>query len=128
MLVSCSNCNRLHNRGEKCLNKTKKSYTKEITYISKFRNTAAWQKKRGEIKKRDKMLCQLCLQNGKYVFEKLEVHHIIPIATNWNERLNSLNLITLCRACHFMADNNEISKGQLLEIAQNNAATFSGPL
>lgn len=124
MLVSCSNCNRLHNRGEKCTNKAKKAYNKEITYISKFRNTAAWQKKRNEIKARDKYLCQLCLQNKKYVFDRLEVHHIIPIATNWNERLNSLNLITLCSHCHFMADNNEINKSTLLKIAQNNAYAF----
>lgn len=70
-------------------------------------------KKRHEIKVRDKFLCQHCLKNGRYQFNKLEVHHISPISKSWNKRLKNNNLITLCSPCHKMADNAEISISEL---------------
>lgn len=119
MLVSCSYCNGQHTRGHACQNRPKNnSRKKEETYISKFRSTRIWQKKRDEIKKLDKFLCQYCLLENRYVFQKLEVHHIWPISQKWNKRLDNNNLITLCSACHKMADNEEIKRAVLLEIAQ----------
>ena len=123
MLVSCIYCNNLHKRNVTCKKKTK-AKKKEPTYISKFRNTKAWQKKRNEIKKRDKLLCQYCLQNHKYTFINLEVHHIEAISANWEKRLNDLNLITLCSSCHKMAEKMEIKKDLLQRIAIKNASTF----
>lgn len=121
MLTSCSYCSGLHNRGETCSKRPKlNSGKKEQTYITKFRSSSLWRKKRNEIKIRDKYLCQICLQDQKYIFNKLDVHHIRPIIDSWNNRLNSLNLITLCRPCHYLADNNEIEKSLLLEIAAKN--------
>jgi len=119
MLVSCSYCNGLHARGYACQNRPKNnSRKKEDTYISKFRSTRLWQRKRDEIKKADKYLCQVCLLDKRYIFQKLEVHHIWPISEKWNKRLLNENLITLCSACHKMADNGEIKRAVLLEIAQ----------
>lgn len=123
MLVSCMYCNNLHNRSEICNKKTKPK-KKEPTYISKFRNTKAWQKKRNEIKKRDKLLCQYCLQDHKYTFINLEVHHIDPISLNWNKRLEATNLITLCSSCHKMAEKMDIKKDLLERIALKNEYTM----
>jgi 5-methylcytosine-specific restriction enzyme A len=123
MLVSCIYCNNLHNRNVICKKKTK-AKKKDPTYISKFRNTKAWQKKRNEIKKRDKLLCQYCLQDHKYTFINLEVHHIEAISENWEKRLNDLNLITLCSSCHKMAEKMEIKRDLLQRIAIKNASTF----
>jgi 5-methylcytosine-specific restriction endonuclease McrA len=115
MLISCAYCNRLHNRGDTCQNRPKNnSRKKETNIITKFRSSRIWQKKRHEIKIRDKYLCQNCKKNGIYQFNKLEVHHITPISKNWNKRLKNDNLITLCCSCHKMADNEEIPISDLL--------------
>jgi len=126
MLVSCSYCMGAHIRGVTCAKNKKPSRKKEITYISKFRNTKAWQKKRNEIKKRDKLLCQYCLLDHRYTFSNLEVHHIEAISANWNKRLDEFNLITLCTNCHKMAEKKEIKEELLKEIASKNVYTFKG--
>ena len=51
-----------------------------------------------------------------YQFNKLEVHHILPISKSWNKRLKNSNLITLCHLCHKKADNNDISIDELKSI------------
>lgn len=61
-----------------------------------------------EIRKRDRFLCQVCLLDNRYIFNGLEVHHIIPIIEKWEKRLDNYNLITLCTACHKLADNGKI--------------------
>jgi 5-methylcytosine-specific restriction enzyme A len=130
MLISCSYCNRFHNRGVTCPNRPKNnSRKKEPNIINKFRSSRIWQKKRHEIKVRDKFLCQNCKKNGIYQFNKLEVHHISPISKNWDKRLKNNNLITLCSTCHKMADNEEISKRFLLELIkeEKDAYTFKRP-
>lgn len=121
MMVSCSYCGGVHTRGFQCGKRPKDKRKKEETYITRFRSTNVWKRKREEIKARDKFLCQWCKQKGTYVFTKLEVHHIWPISKAWNKRLDNSNLITLCTYCHKMADNEEISRKELLEIVQNSA-------
>jgi 5-methylcytosine-specific restriction enzyme A len=121
MLVSCRYCSAFHKRGEICQARPKNnSRKKETNHITKFRSSRIWQKKRAEIKQRDKFLCQNCLKNGLYTFQKLEVHHIIPISKSWNKRLKNDNLITLCSKCHKMADNDSISKSELILTVQKN--------
>lgn len=123
MLVSCSYCNGFHNRGEKCKNRpVNNSRKKEENYITRFRSTRIWQRKRDEIKTRDKYLCQNCLKNGKYTFQKLEVHHIRPISKAWHKRLENSNLITLCAPCHKMADLGNISASKLGELIEAKTA------
>lgn len=124
MLVSCSYCAGLHHRKEVCSKRIKKKRKKEPTYISRFRNSKAWQRKRLEVKKRDKMLCQYCLLKGKLTFDNLEIHHIEPISINWDRRLDEYNLITLCTNCHKIAERKEIKEEQLFDIARNNVYTM----
>lgn len=129
MLVSCRYCNQIHKRGQACQNRpVNNSRKKEVNHITKFRSARIWQKKRLEIKQRDKFLCQNCKKNGLYNFSKLEVHHITPISKNWNKRLKNDNLITLCSRCHKDADNGNISKKELILTAQKNDENTICPL
>lgn len=97
---------------------------KEITKASKFRNTKAWMRKSQEIRERDRYLCKVCLR-GKYNtfntfnYKSLEVHHIIPINEDYNLRLENDNLITLCSFHHKMAENGEIKREELMEMAKD---------
>jgi len=113
MYRSCSVCGRIHPEDKMCKRVHKKN-TKE----SKFRNTNAWIKKRNQIKKRDKYLCQLCLKDNIYTYDNLQVHHIIPIAKDYNKRLDSDNLITLCRMHHEQAEKGIITKEKIYELLE----------
>ena len=75
-------------------------------------------KKRKQIKKRDKYLCQLCLKDNIYTYDNLQVHHIIPLAEDYNKKLDSDNLITLCRMHHEQAEKGIISKEELYELLE----------
>lgn len=44
-------------------------------------------------------LCEICKKRG-IIREAREIHHIEPIETNWNKRLDYDNLIALCSDCH----------------------------
>ena len=122
MLVSCRYCSAFHKRVEQCKNRpVNNSRKKEINDITRFRSSRLWQKKRQEIKVRDKFLCQYCKNKGIYQFNKLEVHHILPISRSWNKRLKNSNLITLCHLCHKKADNNDISINELKDILDHHS-------
>ena len=117
MLKTCSVCNKIHDFNKVCRRKT----TKKSTEANKFRKTYKWTKKSKCIKQRDNYLCQVCLldkysTNYKYTYKELEVHHIIPIEEDYNKRLDSDNLITLCRYHHEMVEKGEISREELREI------------
>lgn len=122
MLITCRKCGHIHERNYDC-KPHKPTRTKEITNASKFRSKRVWTDKAKEIKKRDLYLCQYCIIEpitSRYNFRSLEVHHIFPIAANWDKRLDNYNLITLCSTHHRMADNKEIDKEILLNIAREN--------
>lgn len=110
MYRSCSVCGRIHPEDKMCIRVYKKN-TKE----SQFRNTNAWIKKRNQIKKRDNYLC---LKENIYTYYNLQVHHIIPIAKDYDRRLDSDNLITLCRMHHEQAEKRIISKEELYELLE----------
>ena len=70
--------------------------------------------------KRDLYLCVACRHKlPGYVRqlnnEELSVHHIKPLKTNYDLRLDDDNLITLCRVHHEMAEKNEINSEDLLK-------------
>lgn len=60
----------------------------------KFYHSTEWRHKRQEILERDYGLCQRC---GS---EATLVDHIIPSKDDWEDRLDSGNLQSLCRECH----------------------------
>jgi 5-methylcytosine-specific restriction protein A len=116
LLVSCSYCGGSHPRGSHCSKRPKR--VKDTNYITRFRSSAQWQKKRAEIRARDKELCQICLLEGRYTFKNLEVHHIERIVLSWERRLDNGNLVTLCNQCHEKAENGKIDAALLYDLAQ----------
>lgn len=130
MLKSCSYCGSMHERGHTCAKKPNRKY--KVTYVDKFRWTKAWQKKRKQIRERDKHLCQVCLRNkyhtqNQFNFTNIEVHHIVPIIEDWNKRLDDSYLISLCASHHKMAEDGEISREELLEIVEEQEKKYNIP-
>lgn len=119
MLKTCSKCG-IVSQDHKCPYKTYKKKDKD-SQADKFRKTKAWTNKSIEIRQRDKYLCQVCINNlyntiNTYNYDKLEVHHIVPLHEDYNKRLDNDNLITLCKYHHNLAENNEISKEELYKL------------
>lgn len=77
------------------------------------------ERKRNYIVERDNYLCQVCKANGRYTYNNIEVHHIVPIVEDFERRLDDDNLITLCQEHHEKAERGEISKEYLYEILKN---------
>ena len=121
MLKTCKYCGVV---SENHICPHKKSRVKSIDKETvRFRNTQAWAKKSAECKQRDRYLCQCCLNNlydtmSILNYKKVETHHIIPIAEDYNKRLDLDNLITLCSFHHKMADKGEIPREVLLDLVR----------
>lgn len=67
--------------------------------MSDFYKSTKWKAKRITILKRDNYLCQECKRYGKST-GATTVHHVKPLEFNYNLRLDSNNLISLCSKCH----------------------------
>ena len=111
MLKSCQYCGRKPKR------------IKRDTKAYRFHRTQAWQDKSIEIRRRDHYLCQCCirLMHGtmrKHNYDDLSVHHIVPIAEDYEQRLDDDNLITVCGHHHEMAESGQIDREVLHEIAK----------
>lgn len=99
MMKFCSKCGRLvpypKRMCEECESKYAVSSSgRHDPKFVQFRNSVAWRKLR--LKK---------LQDAHYTCEKCggiatDVHHIIPLHVDWNQRLNYNNLKALCDQCH----------------------------
>ena len=117
MLKTCSVCGKIHDFNKVC----RRQKDKKKSEANSFRNTNRWIEKRKQIRERDKNLCQVCLTGRhdttyKYTYRELEVHHIVPINEDYSKRLDSDNLITLCRYHHEMAEAGQITREELQEI------------
>lgn len=118
MLKACRYCGGIHSKNTVC---SKKPVHNRESKEDHFRNTTAWRKKREEIKMRDRYLCQACLNNlmgttKRLTTDSLSVHHIRPLKTNFELRLDDDNLITLCSFHHELAEKNAISASELLRL------------
>lgn len=126
MLRSCPYCGRIHEKSYICPQKRQRQAERQRKggdRETKFRYTKAWKEKREEIRERDSYCCQLCIRGlydpeRKYETEDLSVHHIIPIAEDWDSRLDNDNLITLCRKHHEQAEASSIPRDELRGIAE----------
>ena len=121
MLRSCKYCGRIHDSKYQCSSRPvrRKIRTKQ----NSFRSTEAWKRKSLEIRERDKYLCQICMRKlygttQQYNNREIEVHHIVPIAEDWDGRHDNDNLISLCGRHHEMAEAGKISQAELKEIAR----------
>jgi 5-methylcytosine-specific restriction protein A len=120
MFKLCSQCGRLHdfNAGPCHAGRFKKR-----TIAVQFRNTSRWQRKRKQIRERDKNLCQICLldvydTHRMYTYDNIEVNHIIPINEDINRALDDNNLICLCSHHHKMADRGMIPRHIMQALTQ----------
>ncbi|MDR2074458.1 MAG: HNH endonuclease [Oscillospiraceae bacterium] len=104
ILKSCKYCGRIHSEDYICPNKPTSKPTEQFI----LRSTYRWGKTREQIRKRDCFLCQICLREGIYNCEGIEVHHAIKIDENKRLAFEPSNLITLCREHHRQADEGEI--------------------
>lgn len=107
MLKTCAICGRIHS--PVCTRK------RDVKGIDKFRWSSVWKAKAAEIKDKHRHLCACCIREKyetvvKYNCIDIDVHHIIPLADNYDLRLNDDNLVPLCRQHHKMADDGRISR------------------
>lgn len=111
MLRGCPYCQRIHDSKYDCGMRPKEF--KKDTKANRFRNSAAWTKKREEIRERDNNLCQACIRElegtkVKYNSSLLSVHHAISIHKDYGRRLDNDNLLTLCAYHHDQAEKGRI--------------------
>ncbi|WP_089280856.1 HNH endonuclease [Anaerovirgula multivorans] len=125
MLKSCKYCMRIHDSKYDCGKKPQRK--KKGNEKDRFRWTQAWQKKREEIKQRDKYLCQICIRNlydtfKQYNYIDLEVHHAESLEDAFDKRLDNDNLITICERHHELAEKGDIPLKVILDIIKEQEA------
>ena len=122
MLKSCRYCGRIHPSGYDCPQKPKPEKYRNSKAAS-FRKTYAWQKKRNSIVRRDFYLCRVCNEGSYGVFgvpgldQELQVHHIEPLGERFDLRLDDGNLLTCCSRHHQMAEDGDIPRHYLHDLA-----------
>lgn len=97
-------------------------YGERNSAADKFRNTQKWKRAAKMIMERDRYCCRMCLLNGILKNCGLSVHHIVPLAEDFEKRLEPDNLITLCRYHHEQAERGMILRKKLLELAKISVA------
>lgn len=122
MLKTCSHCG-IVPEDHICPHRKKRKQNKN-SVADKFRKGRDWLNKSIEIRERDRYLCRVCEENLYHTitqlnFKKVEVHHIVPLIEDFNQRLENDNLITLCCYHHKMADKGEIPRELLFRLAKH---------
>lgn len=67
-----------------------------------FYQQKEWRELRQQVFLEVNGLCEECLKKN-IVEQGKEVHHIVPIDTDWSKRYERNNLILLCDECHRLA-------------------------
>lgn len=121
MKKACPYCNKFHDMDFLCPKRPQRY--KSNSAIVKFRNSTQWRRKRELIRMRDRNMCRLCAigygnKPVEYVSD-ISVHHIVPLAVDYNLRLNDDNLISLCDYHHELAENGKIPVDLLKNLAKS---------
>lgn len=129
MLRSCQYCGRIHESKEMCPPKreaqARRWNRKNDKQVLEFRRTHLWTRKSKRIRERDNYMCVCCLNNlegttKEINTENLSVHHIIPIAEDYNKRLDDDNLITVCDIHHEMCEAGKIDRKTQRKLINDN--------
>jgi 5-methylcytosine-specific restriction endonuclease McrA len=72
------------------------------------RSTRKWTEKSKEIREKANHLCEICRDRGAYIYEGLEVHHIIKVRDDGQGLLDDTNLLCVCTTHHKQCDRGEI--------------------
>ena len=115
---SCSRCGGIHPEGYICKVGPKRRREYKPTEERKLRNLGAWHKKSEEVRDKAHNLCEVCRDEGRYVYKDIEVHHITKLRDNPEGLLDNCNLICLCQKHHKQADRGQISAEYLRELAR----------
>ena len=129
MLKSCSYCGRIHDSKYMCPQKEQRirdrqqQRGKANKRVYDFHRSHKWKNKSISIRERDNYCCQLCVRglhkpDRQYETDNISVHHIVPIAEDWESRLDDNNLISLCSRHHEMAEAGKIKRKELLNIVK----------
>lgn len=121
-LISCGKCGKIHARGYKC----NKGRIYRQTVEQKARSSYRWTQKAKQIKEDAFNLCEVCKDQGLYIYEGLEVHHITKIKEDPGGLLNDDNLICLCTYHHKQADAGEISADYLRGLVKKRQSILTG--
>lgn len=113
MWKACARCGKLHAYNYKC-NVNRPVRDDQET---KLRNKNKWHEKSEEIRKASQYLCAICRAEGRYNYNRISVHHIDKLKERPDRLLDNYNLIALCEEHHKKADNGEIDKDYLFELA-----------
>ena len=141
MKKSCPWCSRIHPVGYQCPRKPVR--LRPAGLLSKrqddgqavIRSSRRWTDMSLAVRERDKFLCQLCLRGMHTIdgqkhlsYDDVSVHHIVPIAEDKSLVFEGVNLLSLCRYHHEMAEAGLISRDELLRLAaeQEQNATAQG--
>lgn len=139
MLKSCSYCGRIHDskyicpQKEQSMKNRQSQRSKGNKMVYDFHRSHKWKEKSITIRERDNYCCQIC-RRGMYQPERqfetddISVHHIVPIAEDWDSRLDDDNLISLCLRHHEMAERGEIEREVLHEIAKEQENNCNCPV
>ena len=113
MLKACGRCGKLHPIGYRC--------TKGRAYQGgverELRHSWDWTKKSQEIRDKAQHLCEVCRDQGRYIYDGLEVHHIEKLSEHPEGLLDDYNLVCLCVEHHKQADAGELSQDYLKALA-----------
>jgi endogenous inhibitor of DNA gyrase (YacG/DUF329 family) len=93
--VCSRKCHGIHNGGENHYN-----WRGGGTHRQRMFNSTEYKAWRRAVLERDGGRCRWCDDEGVRCYQRLEVHHIIPVASAPERALDADNAITLCRSHH----------------------------
>ena len=112
---TCGRCGQIHASNFVC-KKNRPVFNRTIEDQLRGRNK--WKMKSLEIRIKANYLCEVCRAQGQYIYNDLEVHHITKLSEDMTKWLDDDNLICLCTACHRKADDGDIGKEYLHQLAR----------
>ena len=139
MLKACSYCGQIHDSKYICSHKEQAIKNRQSQRTSKnkriydFHRSHKWKGKSIAIRERDNYCCQICIRGlhnpeRKYETDNISVHHIVPVAEDWEYRLDDENLITLCSRHHKQAEKGKIKRDELQKIAKEQEKRWDCPV
>lgn len=115
MFKACSKCGKIHSSNYVC---NVRNYNNSDSKEKKLRSQYSWTEKSKQIREDANHLCEVCRDQGIFTYDKIEVHHITKVKDDESRLLDDENLISLCAPHHKQADNNELDKDYLIELAR----------
>ncbi len=118
MYKACSRCGKIHDIKFRCNAGRRYSNNNNRSEAEKLRYTTEWSKKSHQIKEDSNYLCAVCLSQGIFNYNELEVHHIEKLRDAPDKAFEDSNLICLCRTHHRAAESGIINACFLQELAR----------